>query len=181
VYLTTRQLIWCWPFNMLGVALYAGVFFQARLYANMGLQVVYFALAAYGWWAWLHGGEDEGELRVRRVSGRTAVLLLSGAAVAGLLLSRALGLLTDASLPLLDALLTAFSIGAQWMQARKLLENWLLWIAVDVVYIGVFLYVGLFATAALYVSFLVLATMGFLSWRASMTRPPLPAPGPVAR
>jgi len=181
VYLTTRQLIWCWPFNMVGVALYAGVFFEARLYANMGLQGVYFALAAYGWWAWLHGGEDQGELQVRRVDIRTAALLLAGAAIGGLLLSQALALFTDASMPRVDALLTAFSIAAQWMQARKLLENWLLWIAVDVVYVALFLYIGLLATAALFGAFLVLATMGFLSWRDSMTLDALPAGDRAAR
>ena len=76
--------------------------------------------------------------------------------------------LTDASLPFLDSLLTAFSIAAQWMQTRKLLETWLVWIVVDLFYVGMFLYKGLYPTAALYAVFLWLAGLGFVSWRRSL-------------
>ena len=64
VYLTVRQVIWCWPLGMVSVTLYAWVFYDAKLYADMGLQVLYFALSVYGWWAWLHGGKDHGKLTV---------------------------------------------------------------------------------------------------------------------
>ena len=77
VYLTARQIIWCWPLGMVSVVLYAAVFFQAKLYADMGLQGLYFALAAYGWWAWLHGGKDHGELRVSLASNRMRVGLIA--------------------------------------------------------------------------------------------------------
>ena len=64
VYLTAKQIIWCWPIALVSVTMYAIVFHQAKLYADMGLQVIYFALAIYGWWAWLHGSEDHGRLEV---------------------------------------------------------------------------------------------------------------------
>ena len=70
VYLTTRQVIWCWPLGIVSVILYAVVFYETKLYADMGLQVLYFVLAAYGWWAWRRGGEDHGELRVSLLSMR---------------------------------------------------------------------------------------------------------------
>lgn len=175
VYLITRQVVWAWPLSMIGVTLYAGVFFEARLYADMGLQGLYFALAAYGWWAWLRGGEDHGALRVSRASARTKVVLLLIATTAGLLLGFALSRFTDASLPYMDSMLTAFSIAAQWMQTRKLLENWLLWLAVDVFYVSMFLYLGLYLTAGLYASFLVLAVLGYVQWRRSWR---LSLPGP---
>jgi len=168
VYLTTRQVVWCWPLGMVSVALYAAVFFDARLYADMGLQGLYFALAAYGWWAWLHGGDDHGELVVTRTPERNRVVLLVAAAVGGVLLGQLLNRFTDASLPFMDSLLTSFSIAAQWMQTRKLLENWLVWLAVDVLYVGMFLYKELFLTAGLYAVFLVLAGMGYVEWRRSM-------------
>ena len=76
VYLTARQVIWCWPTSLVSVVMSAVVFYQARLYADMGLQTVYFALALYGWWAWLHGGEDHGRLEVSRTPRRAAVLLM---------------------------------------------------------------------------------------------------------
>ena len=168
VFLTTRQVIWCWPLAMVSVTLYAVVFFQAKLYADMGLQALYFGLAIYGWWAWLRGGEDHGELRVSLASNKTRVVLALIGAVAGALLGLTLSRHTDASLPFMDSALTSFSIVGQWMQTRKLLEAWLVWLGVDVFYVGMFIFKGLYPTAALYAIFLILAVMGFLGWRRTM-------------
>jgi len=168
VYLTTRQIVWCWPLGMVSVSLYAVVFFQAKLYADMGLQGLYFVLAVYGWWSWLRGGTDHGRLQVSRLSPRPAIVLLFLTAAVGWVGGLALGRLTDASLPRLDSLLTSFSIAAQWMQTRKILESWLVWIAVDVLYVGMFAYKELFLTSALYAVFLALAGLGFADWRRSL-------------
>ncbi len=168
VWLTTRQVVWCWPVGMVSVTLYAVVFYQARLYADTGLQGLYFLLAAYGWWAWRHGGEDRGKLSVTATPRRTAALLFAGAAIGGVVLGQTLTRFTDASLPFMDSLLTSFSIAAQWMQTRKLLESWLVWLVVDVLYVGMFLYKSLYLTAGLYTVFLALAAMGFFEWRRSM-------------
>ena len=173
VYLTTRQIIWCWPLALVSVALYAVVFYDARLYADMGLQGLYFGLAVYGWWAWLHGGKGHGELEVSRSSGRTRAVLVTLAAIGGVVLGQTLSRFTDASLPFMDSMLTSFSIVAQWMQTRKLLECWLVWLAVDVCYVGMFAYKELYLTAGLYSVFLVLAAMGFAEWRHSMKTDPL--------
>lgn len=175
VYLTARQIIWCWPLAMVSVTLYAAVFYDARLYADMGLQGLYFGLAAYGWWAWLHGGEDHGELEVSLTSRRMRLVLVVVATLAGVLLGQTLTRFTNASLPFMDSMLTSFSIAAQWMQTRKLLESWLVWLAVDVFYVGMFLYKDLYLTAGLYTVFLVLAAMGFTQWRRSMRRTGLKA------
>lgn len=175
VYLTARQVIWCWPLAMVSVTLYAVVFYQAKLYADMGLQALYFGLAIYGWWAWRHGGEDHGELQVTLASTKMKLLLAGIGAVAGILLGQTLSRFTDASLPFMDSALTSFSIVGQWMQTRKLLEAWLVWLGVDVFYVGMFLYKGLYLTAGLYAVFLILAIMGFLSWRRSMGETPLRA------
>lgn len=168
VYLTTRQIIWCWPLGMVSVTLYALVFYNAKLYADMGLQALYFGLAIYGWWAWLRGSEDHGKLEVSMTSNRAKIMLATIGALAGILLGSALSRLTDASLPFMDSILTSFSIVAQWMQTRKLLESWLVWLAVDVFYVGMFLYKGLYPTAGLYAVFLFLAVLGFVEWRRSM-------------
>lgn len=168
VYLTARQIIWCWPLGMVSVTLYALVFYHAKLYADMGLQGLYFALAVYGWWAWLHGGQDHGKLAVSRASPRMMGTLALIGAVAAIVLGQTLYRLTDASLPFMDSALTSFSIVAQWMQTRKKLEAWLIWLAVDVFYVGMFLYKGLYPTASLYAVFLYLAVMGFVEWRRSM-------------
>jgi nicotinamide mononucleotide transporter len=171
VVLTVRQIIWCWPVALISVLLYASVFYDARLYADMGLQGLYFGLAVYGWWAWLHGGEDRGELAVSLTAGTTRMVLLAVATLGGILLGQTLTHFTNASLPFMDSTLTSFSIAAQWMQTQKLLESWLVWLTVDVFYVGMFLYKELYLTAGLYAVFLVLAAMGFAEWRRSMRGP----------
>jgi len=169
VYLTVRQVVWCWPLGMVSVTMYAWVFYEARLYADMGLQGLYFVLSAYGWWAWLRGGEDHGALRVSVASARGRLWLLALGALGGAVLGRALSLLTDAALPFMDSTLTSFSIVAQWLQTRKLLEAWLVWLTVDVLYVGMFVYKGLYPTAGLYAVFLYLAALGLVEWRRSLS------------
>ena len=167
VYLSTRQNIWSWPTAIVNVALYTVVFYQGRLYGQMGLQPVYLALSIYGWYEWLHGGAQRTELHVSRASPR----LLSALAVINIVTWLALAAIlrrTDAALPWLDALLTTTSLVAQWMMTRKILESWLLWISVDVVYVPMFFSQRLYATALLYAAFLVLAVMGFVEWRRSL-------------
>jgi nicotinamide mononucleotide transporter len=168
VWLTTRQKIWCWPVGIVSVASFIVVFFHARLYAAMGLQAVYVGLAAYGWYTWLHGGEGQGALKVSRLPRRLALgLAVAGAAAAGIA-GYWLRARTDEALPYLDGFATSFSLVAQWMQARKYLENWLLWVVVDVVYVGMSLSQGLTLTAGLYAVYVGLAFLGFRDWRRSM-------------
>ena len=169
VYLSVRQNIWSWPTAIINVTVYAVVFYHAKLYADAGLQVIYAVLSIYGWYEWLHGGEHRTALRVTRTSPPLGALLtgiaLVGSAALGTLLSRT----TDAALPFMDSFLSSTSLVAQWMMTRKKLENWLVWIGVDVLYVGVFIYRHLYITAALYAVFLALAVRGYIDWRRSMT------------
>lgn len=170
VWLSTREHVWNWPVGLVNVALYAVVFYEARLYADMGLQVVYFALSLYGWYEWLYGGEDRSALAVSRIDVRTATWL----AVIGVAFAALLGALlrryTDAALPWLDSALASGSLVAQFMLTRKLLENWAVWIVVDVVYVGMYVFKSLYLTAGLYALFLALAVMGHARWRESLER-----------
>ena len=164
----------CWqlPTNItpaiVNVGLYIIVFYESKLYADTGLQVIYVVLNAYGWYHWLYGGKNRTELPVSRTSARLWLLLATlgaiGTALIGTLLSRK----TDAALPYIDAMTTSTSLVAQWMMTRKLLENWLIWVAVDVVYIGMYIYKSLYVTAVLYLIFLVLSALGFVQWRRSI-------------
>ena len=172
VWLSVRQKIWSWPTAIVNVGLYAVVFYQAKLYADMGLQVVYAVLSVYGWYEWLYGGAGRTELRVSRTRPRLAALLAliaaAGSALLGMLLHRA----TDAALPFMDSFLSSTSLVAQWMMTKKLLENWLVWIAVDVLYVGMFIFKGLYLTAGLYAVFLALAVKGYIDWRQSIAAEP---------
>ena len=175
VWLTTRQNVWCWPTGLVNVGLFIIVFGEARLYADMGLQVVYVVLCAYGWYEWLRGGPGHGRLAVSHghppVLGALAALGAAGALAVGFLLHRH----TDASLPWVDASTTSYSLVAQWMQTRKWIENWVLWMVVDVVYIWMYISKGLLLTAGLYAIFLVLAVVGFVEWRRSLIRQARPS------
>lgn len=168
VYLSTREHIWSWPTALVNVALYFVVFLEAKLYADMGLQVVYFALSLYGWYEWLYGGENRTELHVSRTSRPLGVRLLVIGAVSAVVLGTLLARFTDAALPYVDSATTSTSLVAQWMMTRKILENWAVWIAVDVVYVGMFIFKHLYLTAGLYAVFLVLAVMGFVQWKRSL-------------
>ncbi len=169
VYLSVRENIWSWPTAIVNVTLYIFVFRGARLYADMALQVVYIAISIYGWYSWLHGGRGRSELPVSKGTPRLWGALASIAVVSAALLGIALSRWTDASLPYVDASTSATSLVAQWMMARKILENWVVWVAVDVVYIAMFLYKSLYLTAFLYAVFLVLAAMGYVQWKKSLS------------
>ena len=168
VYLSTREHIWSWPTALVNVSLYFVVFFEAKLYADMGLQVVYFALSLYGWYEWLYGGENRTELHVSRTTRTLGVRLVLVGVASAALLGTLLARFTDAALPYLDSATTSTSLVAQWMMTRKILENWAVWAIVDVVYVGMFIYKRLYLPAGLYTVFFVLAVMGFIQWKRSL-------------
>ena len=168
VWLTTRQTIWCWPVGLVSVISFILVFFGAKLYAAMGLQIVYVGLISYGWYSWLHGGEGHGALAVSRLPRRLGVGLGAVGVLATGIIGYWLRARTDEALPYLDGFTTSFSLGAQWLQARKYLENWIVWVVVDVVYVGMAISQGLMLTALLYGVYVGLALLGFRNWRRSM-------------
>ncbi len=168
VVLTVKQHIGCWPAGLVQVVLYVFIFLQARLYAEVALHVVYVMLCVYGWVNWARGGKRaDASLPVTAMSmtDRIALtfLVIAGAALTGYLMQR----YTDASLPYPDAFVTVASLAAQWLLARKQLESWVIWIAVDVVAISIYLAKSLYLTAGLYAAFLGLAIAGFIAWHNS--------------
>lgn len=168
VVLTVRQNPWCWPLGIVSVSLLAVLFGRERLYAAAGLQLVYVVVCAYGWWAWLRGGPGETPLRVSRTPRPVSLLLLGAGAVLAPLLGLTLARTTDQALPFWDAGTSAFSLIAQGMQARKWLENWLVWIVVDVVCVGIYLYKGIVLVAILYAIFVALALLGLREWTRAL-------------
>ena len=170
VWLVTRENIWSWPLGILNALFYVVVFARTGLYSDTGLQVVYFVLSCYGWWHWLRGGADHAQVAVTRVSARTMAILGLIGLVTWVTLFSITSRLPGNALPRLDAALVATSLIAQWMMTRKLLENWVLWIAVDIVYIPLFVTRGLQLTAILYAVFLVLAIIGLVQWKKSADR-----------
>jgi nicotinamide mononucleotide transporter len=165
VLLIIQKSVWNYPFGLAMVVLFGFIFFEAKLYSDMLLQVFFFVIQIYGWWYWMRGLTSAGDkITPERLSKKQLV-----AAILSMLgLSSGLGILmahlTDAALPFWDATVAGGSVVAQVLLSRRKIENWLYWIVVDVLSIGLFAVKGLYLTAGLYVVFLALAIWGFLSW-----------------
>ena len=176
VWLTVRRNIWCWPTGLVNAALFVILFFQARLYADMALNVYFFVMSLYGWYAWLYGGPAKDELPISRTGRDLALILFALGVVSVLAMGFFLSSFTKADLPFWDSTTTTLSLIAQFMLARKLLENWLVWIVNDVLCIGIYFYKELYFLTGLYFVFLVLATAGYISWRRTAASDAEPGP-----
>jgi nicotinamide mononucleotide transporter len=164
VWLVARASIWNWPVSIVNTTLYFVVFLRASLYADALLQVVFTALGLYGWWSWRFGGAQGGELGLRRAT-RAEVALTGGASLAATALSAlVLAGATDSPVPIWDSSVLVLSLAATWAQARKILESWWVWIAVDVISVPLYIARGLYPTALLYALFLALCVVGLRRW-----------------
>lgn len=167
--LTIRQNIWCWPTGLIQVVLYIAIFYRVKLYSDMILHAIYVVLQIYGWYHWLYGGKDHGKLAISKMAFRGFFTWICIAVGGTIVWGWGMATLTDAALPYWDAFIIVSSLIAQWLMTRKQLESWIFWILVDIVAIGVYFYKSLFLTSGLYAVFLVLASMGFIAWRNSLS------------
>jgi nicotinamide mononucleotide transporter len=165
VWLAARENIWNWPVAIVNAISFIVVFFGAKLYADCGLQLVYVAISVYGWWSWLHGGRNRSELPVTRVRASAVPMLALATIAAASILMFLLRRYTDSTVPFWDSLTTAMSLTAQYMLARKIIENWWLWMAADIIYVALYVYKGLYLTAVLYVVFFALCVLGLVRWQ----------------
>lgn len=164
IWLTTRRNLLCWPITLIADILYLVVFYQARLLSDALLQAFFVAFTLYGWWHWWRGVRQEGEVRIAPLPVPSAVI----AVIAGIVGTIILGIVAKtlhAALPYLDASLASFSLVASWWQARKHIANWWLWIPVNVLYIGEYIYKDLWPTAILYAVLVALAVLGLRDWQ----------------
>lgn len=168
VYLQTKEKIIAWPFAILSVAISAYIFFGLRLYSDFGLHVIYIFLNIYGWYVWLsRRGQKEVtptiSLALRGIF-ISITLTIFGTVTIGYLMNH----YTDADLPFFDAFTTSGSLVAQYLLAKKYLQNWLLWIVVDLVAIPMYLYKQIYLIAFLFTVFLGLSIWGYLRWKKEM-------------
>lgn len=168
VWLNTRQNIWGWPWAIFASIIYGVVYFQSKLYSDMELQGVFIIISVYGWWKWLYGRENKMVLPVTKTPQKYYLILFVILILFALLSGYLHGKYTDASLPYFDSTLTAISLVAQWLMARKYIENWILWVVANVGYVFMYFSKNLFGTSVLYLFLLALAVKGFLDWRKSI-------------
>lgn len=164
IWLTTRRNLLCWPITLAADILYLIVFYHSMLLSDALLQVFFLAFTFYGWWNWWRGVRQEGEVRVAPLKFASAVVAVI-AGIAGAIVLGAIAKRLHAALPYLDASLASFSLVASWWQARKQIANWWLWIVVDVLYVGEYIYKSLWPTAVLYAVLVWLAALGLRDWR----------------
>ena len=175
VWFSIRQSLLTWPMGIITSLLYCGVFFAAKLYAGMGLQFYYLFISIYGWWSWKHGGQTDSGQKQLEVS-RTSSILWIKLFILNMFLTFLLYLIlsryTDSPIPFGDGFTASLSILATWMLARKKIEQWLIWIFVDLVSAVLYLYRGLYPTVFLFLVYAIMAGVGFYEWQKKPEKVP---------
>lgn len=169
VWLNIRQSHWGWLFAIISSATYGLVFFGSRLYGDMGLQLVFIAVSFYGWHQWLHGDDSHERLPVSTLDARGRWWAAGGWLAGFALLAWFLKSYTDTDVPNSDGFLTAGSLLGQLLLSRKKIENWHVWIIVDVLYVALYLHKHLVLTAVLYAVFVGMAVIGLRAWSSAGT------------
>ncbi len=165
VYLIVKENIWSFPLAIVTCAFYVVFFYKTKFYADMCLNILFIILGLMGWYQWLYGGENKTELKITHISiSELSVLVFFGLGFTAVAYYYFVNY-TDATAPFWDSFNTAFSVAAQYLSNKKKLESWIFWIAVDVIYIPMFLIREKYPTAGLYIIYLILAVVGYLSWR----------------
>lgn len=169
LYLEFKASIYLWLTSIIMPAIYMFVYFQHGLYADFGIQIYYLLAAIYGFAVWKYGKKKEEKvlpitrMPVGRYLYAVVCLLALWALIAGMLIN-----FTNSTVPYWDSFTTATSVVALWMLARKYIEQWLVWIVVDALYAGLYIYKGIFFTSGLYMLYTVIAVLGFLRWKRMM-------------
>jgi nicotinamide mononucleotide transporter len=165
IILVVRRSMWNYLFGIIGVLLYTQVFYSAKLYSDALLQIYFVILQLYGWWNWTQHRDSSGLAIVERLDARGQLQTALGVALITLALGFGMSRYTDAALPWWDAAIAGLSVVAQILQSLRKLENWLLWIATNIIAIGVYFTKALYPTTILYIILLGLAVVGLQTWR----------------
>ena len=161
-----KKLLWLFGFLASGVFVF--VFFRAKIYADMGINVYYVAVSVYGWVHWtLYKGEKKTDIPTKRLTLKQWFYVLLSTALLFIFIGFFLDNFTDSDIAYWDAFTTAASIVGTWMLARKILENWLVWIVVDSISVLLYIYKGLYPTTGLFILYTILAIIGFYQWKRS--------------
>ena len=175
VILAARENIFCWHFGAISSALSVAVYFHEQLYFESLLSIAYCIISVYGWWEWKNqkngkGKRVNGTRTIARLDFKTAIILL----LIGIFMSAVCGGISfyykTSQLPFADATITIFSILATWMTAKKILENWIVWIMIDAADAGIYIYKGpsLYLFAILFIFYTFIAVAGYFSWKKKL-------------
>ena len=165
VILAAKEKIWCWLCAFISVSLYIYICYEAKLYLETGLQGFYLIMAIYGYSQW---NRSKNKIKIGVWSLQRHILIFGIGIIASLLLGNLFKIYTDAALPVIDSFTTIFSLFATYMVTKKILENWIYWIVIDIVSVYLYFSRDLVLTAGLFVVYTIIAIIGFLSWKKQL-------------
>jgi len=170
LYFSINQKIWLWPLGIATSILYIFVYFDSKIYADMGLQFYYVGISIYGWFQWsrLNENNNKKELQISSLTLIKWVWLLIITSILFVIMAFILQKYTDSPVPYIDAFTTSASLVATWMLARKILEQWLWWVIIDAVSIGLYIYRELYITVILFTVYTILAIIGYIKWKQQL-------------
>jgi len=169
LYLSINQKVSLWFFGIISALFYIVVFFQSKLYADMSLQFYYVVISTYGWINWKHGKGGTNNLPATQISKRLLLNLTIATVVIFFIYYLILTRFTDSTIPKTDSLVGALSIIGTWLLARKYIENWLVWIAVDGLCVGLYAYKGLYPTVILFIIYTIMSVDGYWQWKKTLS------------
>ena len=181
VWLIIRENIWNWPVGLAYALVSLLVFYKARLYSDLVLHVFYVFMNGYGWYYWLRGAgarSSGGRLVVARLSMRSASLLGTATVIGIIAMGWLFDYYTDADLAYWDSTTTVMSFAAMWMAAHKYIENWIVWLVIDVLATGIYIFKGIWPYAVLYGLYIPMAVWGWMAWLRSMSSSMVKDPAP---
>lgn len=176
VYLAAKQSIWNWPVAIISVVAYTIVFYKSMLYGDAALQIYFLGTSVYGWYFWLKKKERD-DKPVTSLNAREYIIAIVITLIFSVLIGVFLKKFTPTNVPYIDGFCTAVSFVAQILMTRKVLQNWVLWIFVDICYVPLYIYKNLYVTAILYIILLILACLGHIDWQKEYRKDLTPETG----
>ncbi|MDP4188091.1 MAG: nicotinamide riboside transporter PnuC [Bacteroidota bacterium] len=174
LFFSIKQNILLWPLGIISSALYVVVYLNTKLFALCGLQVYYVFISIYGWWFWKRGktkgSKDKGDIPITHGSPSQTVVLTLITLSLFVLFAFILKRFMNSDMPYADSFITSLSIVATWMLARKIIDQWLVWIVADGISIVLYVYKGMYPTVALFIAYTVMAVIGYISWKKELQK-----------
>ena len=168
VWYLIKENILTWPAGIIYIFISFVIFYRTKLYADLALHFVFLVLNIYGWYFWIKGRKEESNLPVTTISFKFLTSITGGCAVGIWIMGTLFERYTDAAVPYWDSATTVLSLAGMWLTARKKIENWYFWIVVDILATGIYIYKEIYFYATLYGIYIVLASIGYFSWKKSM-------------
>lgn len=169
LYLSIKEKVSLWFFGIISSIFYIVIFFQTKFYADMSLQFYYVIISIYGWIIWKHGKQGSNkELQTSQITKWLSLKLIIATGLIYIVYYLVLSKFTDSTIPKADSLVGALSIIGTWMLARKLIENWFVWIVADGLCVGLYIYKGLYPTVILFIIYTLMSVVGYLQWKKTI-------------